>query len=177
MKVFPNLVFESSSFDTLYFYNTAVRGYSQQFYLDLLKKTLVTASQIVVNELIGDERYEDFLYNNEHHPDIVKKYKTIDEFKPWIDNSTMHHVPCCAISNNSNSIQIFSDPHDWDVCVIGCKEKDNHLVKDWLVESGNYERRMKSIDEFYAIWHDIAIPKMFDYAMLNLKENYMQYIR
>jgi hypothetical protein len=176
MKIFPNLVFESGTFDTLYFYNTGVSGYSQEFYLDLLEKTFFGASPIVVNELVGDERYDDILFANEHHPNITKTYKSFDEFKFWMVNTKMHHTPCCAVRNKLNSIQIFSDPHDWNVCIIGCKTRDNQLIKEWLLESGNYERRMKSIDEFSAIWYEVAIPKMFDYAILNLKGKYLPFI-
>ena len=172
MRLFPNPVFEPSSFDRLYFFNTLVRGYSREFYLDLLVTIFDETTSIWVEEPIEDG----ILINNIPHPDIGNKFKGLDEFRPWIKHATMHSTQC-TVGNSSNSIQIYSDPHDWDVCVIGCKENDNHLVKDWLVESGNYERRMTSIDEFHAIWHEIAVPKMFDYAVQNLKESYMPFIQ
>ena len=176
MKIFPNMVFEHATFERFYFFNTDVAGFAQAFYIKLLKETLDIDKEVMVFETIFVENYEKYLFNNLHHPEIVKSYRNFSEFKLWMEYATMQSVQC-LIRNSSNSIQIYADPHDWDVCIIACKTADEQTVKDWLIKTDNFERRMKSIDEFHDIWNGVATKDMFDYAWLNLKKYYMPFIQ
>lgn len=175
MKEFPNMVFEIGSFDSIYFFNTLNTGFSSTFYLELVKSMAPFGKLIVKEPKLVDD-YEKIVLKNDSVLFNMTVLNDDESIMTFVENSNWH-VTKCLLRLELCDVQIYSDPHDWDVCIIATRGKYRDDVQRILVEAGYFDKRMTQIEEFSNIWRDIANPRFFQYVIQNLRTEYAPFLQ
>ncbi|MFN8700250.1 MAG: hypothetical protein ACK5XQ_13070 [Flavobacteriales bacterium] len=181
MKTFPNLVFEQGSFDSVYVFYLLIYQFPQSFFRGLLENEMKKLNRAVVEMPKWSDDYFALVEADSNHESIMEEYHSISELTPFLKEIT-HHAERFKLSLGNNDIQVYNDPHDFDVAIIACRSEYDEIVVDFLKtyelndHQSLYDVRLVDLKDFERVF-EYAESWLRDYGLKQVKAHYLPKLR